>query len=118
SQDGRCVHTACEGGASGIASQDTDDHEDFMMEIDPDIVEAFRSDLAHRSITVDFISGAWSPRFADLVCSASDVRRIKECTCRTLILASETIYSPASLAAFSETLLALLRRPNLDSKAL
>lgn len=29
---------------------------------------------------------------------------------QTLVLASETIYSPASLGAFSETLVALLRR--------
>lgn len=75
------------------------------MDITQELLDDFKKDLSKRGITVDFISGAWSPSFVDLVFSA-----IGEGKARTLILASETIYSPASLGAFSETLVALLRR--------
>ncbi|OOF90420.1 hypothetical protein ASPCADRAFT_179076 [Aspergillus carbonarius ITEM 5010] len=82
------------------------DAEEEELDITPELVQSFREDIANRGITVDFISGAWSPAFVDLVFSSD--QRGKE---RALVLASETIYSPASLLAFSETLLALLRRP-------
>ncbi|EAW15112.1 protein-histidine N-methyltransferase [Aspergillus clavatus NRRL 1] len=75
------------------------------LDITPELVESFQKDLAARNITLEFISGAWSPAFVDLVFSSYGEGKGK-----TLILASETIYSPASLAAFSETLIALLRR--------
>ncbi|KAJ5563669.1 hypothetical protein N7535_008833 [Penicillium sp. DV-2018c] len=79
------------------------------MDITPELVQEFVNDLAQRGIFIEFISGAWSPEFVDLVFSSSDSGR------KTLVLASETIYSPASLMAFSETLLALLRRSNTAS---
>ncbi|KAI9934432.1 hypothetical protein ASPWEDRAFT_117361 [Aspergillus wentii DTO 134E9] len=75
------------------------------LDITPELLESFEKDLRQRSITVDFISGAWSPAFVDLVFSANG-----QGTSKTLILASETIYSPSALGIFSETLLALLRR--------
>ncbi|PYI06227.1 hypothetical protein BO78DRAFT_397414 [Aspergillus sclerotiicarbonarius CBS 121057] len=80
--------------------------EEEELDITPELVQSFREDIAKRGITVDFISGAWSPAFVDLVFSSDQRGKVS-----TLILASETIYSPASLLAFSETLLALLRRP-------
>ncbi|KAL5337811.1 hypothetical protein BJX70DRAFT_223939 [Aspergillus crustosus] len=83
------------------------------LDITPELLERFQADLAHRGIMVDFISGAWSPSFVELVYSSPEIARFK-----TLILASETIYSPASLVAFSETLLALLRQSSSESKAL
>lgn len=79
--------------------------QDEELDITPELVENFEKDLSERGITVDFISGGWSPAFVDLAFSA-----VGEGKARTIILASETIYSPASLGAFSETLLALLRR--------
>ncbi|KAJ5337685.1 hypothetical protein N7452_004413 [Penicillium brevicompactum] len=84
--------------------------EEEELDITPELVEEFKTDIAQRGITVDFVSGAWSPDFVDLVFSSSDGSSRK-----TLVLASETIYSPASLTAFSETLLALLRRSNTES---
>ncbi|RMJ26313.1 hypothetical protein PHISP_02799 [Aspergillus sp. HF37] len=78
--------------------------QDEELDITPELVENFEKDLSERGITVDFISGAWSPAFVDLAFSA-----VGDGKARTVILASETIYSPASLGAFSETLLALLR---------
>lgn len=77
------------------------------LDITPELVEDFKNDLTRRGISIDFISGAWSPEFVDLIFST----RISG-DCKTLILASETIYSPSALRAFSETLLALLRRSN------
>ncbi|KAJ5120543.1 uncharacterized protein N7515_009931 [Penicillium bovifimosum] len=79
------------------------------LDITPELVQDFINDLAQCGIFVEFISGAWSPEFVDLVFSSSDSAR------KVLVLASETIYSPASLMAFSETLLALLRRSNTAS---
>ncbi|KAE8351215.1 hypothetical protein BDV28DRAFT_137570 [Aspergillus coremiiformis] len=80
--------------------------EELELDITPELLDVFLKDLADRKIAVEFISGAWSPAFVDLVFSSGETA-----TGGTLILASETIYSPASLSAFSETLLALLRRP-------
>ena len=79
------------------------------MDITPELLENFKQDLTKRGITVDFISGAWSPAFVDLVFSSSSMGENGR-NSRTLVLASETIYSPSSLGAFSETLLALLQR--------
>ncbi|KAJ5747275.1 uncharacterized protein N7511_008971 [Penicillium nucicola] len=79
------------------------------LDITPELIEEFKTDLVNRGISVDLISGAWSPEFVDLVFESGNTPR------RTLVLASETIYSPASLSAFSETLLALLCRANTAS---
>lgn len=75
------------------------------LDITPELLDGFKNDLTRRGISIDFISGAWSPEFVDLVFSNPGNDE-----CRTLIMASETIYSPASLEAFSKTLLSLLSR--------
>ena len=80
------------------------------LDITPELVEEFKTDLAQRGISIEFVSGAWSPEFVDLVFLSGDGSPRK-----TLVLASETIYSPASLTAFSETLSALLRRSSTGS---
>ncbi|KAL4883650.1 hypothetical protein BJY04DRAFT_216001 [Aspergillus karnatakaensis] len=87
--------------------------EDEELDMTPSLIERFQNDLTNRGITISFISGAWSPSFVELVFSSPALTGYK-----TLILASETIYSPASLVAFSETLLALLQRPSVESRAL
>ncbi|ODM19847.1 hypothetical protein SI65_04833 [Aspergillus cristatus] len=79
--------------------------EEEELDVTPELLEEFQKDLAKRGITIDFISGAWSPAFVDLAFSNSPSGNH-----RTLVLASETIYSPLSLGAFTETLLELLRR--------
>ncbi|KAE8144187.1 hypothetical protein BDV25DRAFT_167454 [Aspergillus avenaceus] len=95
-------------------STQAQDDEELELDITPELTESFEKDLARRGITVEFISGAWSSAFVDLVAPSAGT------SARTLVLASETIYSPASLGAFSQTLLALLRRSAQDgqSKAL
>lgn len=80
------------------------------LDVTPELIENFKNDLSRRGISIDFISGAWSPQFVDLAFSTPSAG-----DCRTLVLASETIYSPSSLTAFSETLLALLHRSTTAS---
>ena len=93
-----------------------EDGEAEDLEITPEVIEDFKSALVKRGISLDFISGAWSPDFVDSVLSQAPVLdpSSSERLRRTLILASETIYSPASLGVFSETLTALLRRGSVS----
>ncbi|KAJ5247004.1 hypothetical protein N7468_001987 [Penicillium chermesinum] len=81
----------------------TQDQSEQELDITSELISEFKADLARRGITINFISGAWSPEFVDMVFSAQDSEY------QTLLLASETIYSPSSLRAFSETLVSLLR---------
>lgn len=86
--------------------------QDEELDITTELLETFTNDLARRSITVDFLSGAWSPELVDLIFNTSPAGNR-----RTLVLASETIYSPSSLISFSETLLGVLRRADAASTA-
>jgi protein-histidine N-methyltransferase len=91
------------------ATSSGDQPDEEELDLTPELLESFQRDLASRKITFGFISGAWSPAFVDLVFSSYGQGKGK-----ILILASETIYSPASLAPFSETLIALLRRSETE----
>lgn len=103
---------------SGTANPSDDANEEGNdLEITPEIVEDFKLALSKRGISLDFISGSWSPDFVGTV-SPSGMEGVSNATGRsrrTLILASETIYSPASLRIFSETLVSLLRRGTPES---
>ncbi|EED16057.1 conserved hypothetical protein [Talaromyces stipitatus ATCC 10500] len=83
-----------------------DVEEEGELDIDTTLLDTFQADLANRVIELDFISGGWSPEFVRLVLNRG--QQFTE-NVSTLILASETIYSPSSLGVFSETLLELLR---------
>lgn len=86
------------------------------LDITPELINEFKNDLTRRGIVLNFISGAWSPEFVGMVFEACESQDFK-----TLLLASETIYSPASLKAFSETLLEVVRRsstPSVKSRAM
>ncbi|OJJ46280.1 hypothetical protein ASPZODRAFT_66941 [Penicilliopsis zonata CBS 506.65] len=95
--------SACTSQPAATTSDNKDD--DMLLDITPELVEAFQTDLAQRGIIINFISGAWSPAFVDLAFSP-----VAQSPMMTLVLASETIYSPASLQAFTDTLVELLRR--------
>ena len=85
---------------------------DDDLEITPELLKEFVADLRQRNIQIDFISGAWSERFVHVL----DQRFPST---YTLILASETIYSPFTLNPFTKLLMHLLSRiGNEDSKAL
>ncbi|KAK2758602.1 hypothetical protein FQN54_003292 [Arachnomyces sp. PD_36] len=97
-------------GAANLAEGDATD-EGNDLEITPEVIEGFKQALSQRGISLDFISGSWGPEFVDTVFQ-SELRGVSDSgrPRRTLILASETIYSPSSLRVFSETLVSLLRR--------
>jgi len=88
------------------------------LEITPALLEQFASDLQQRGIYIDAISGAWSEQFIHLLGNGTPPT-----TAYTLVLASETIYSPSTLRSFTTLLMSLLSRKgdsnnNNNSKAL
>ena len=72
--------------------------------ITPSLLQAFKSSLANTGITLTFLSGSWAPTEAllPLIPSVPELN--------TFILGSETIYSPASLTAFADAIVALMGR--------
>lgn len=90
------------------------------VEITTDLIAAFKSDLAARGIKIQLIAGAWSDEFVKLASSSSSSSSAAAYFETLLVLASETIYSPAYIAPFTTTLLKLLGgvRDGADAKAL
>lgn len=81
----------------------TDDECSGEVEITPTVVDRFVTELKCKAMTLNLLSGPWSPQLADLIpSSAPDMGSV--------ILAAETIYSPASTMAFVELLSILLKR--------
>jgi protein-histidine N-methyltransferase len=72
--------------------------------ITPALLAAFRQHLSATGITLTLISGSWVPipTLLSLIPSSPDLN--------TFILGSETIYSPASLTAFTEAITELMKR--------
>jgi protein-histidine N-methyltransferase len=72
--------------------------------ITPELLAAFTSALSSIGISVTLISGSWTPtaEFLALVPSTQELE--------TLVLGSETIYSPASLVAFTAAMAGLMKR--------
>ncbi|KAL1645493.1 hypothetical protein SLS58_003802 [Diplodia intermedia] len=81
------------------------DHGDLYLT--PALLAAFQSALTATPLTLSFISGSWVPpqSFLSLIPSSDQMN--------TLVLASETIYSPAALSAFADACVGLLRRVRL-----
>lgn len=73
------------------------------LEITSALLTSFTTFLSSTSIVLNFLSGPWSPGLTALLPpSAPDMG--------TLVLAAETIYSPASTTAFVEMLVQILQR--------
>lgn len=89
-----------------------------LDEIDGEMTRSFVVECQDQGISLDFVSGAWGSEFLHIVTSQSgptkDVLKSKE---NMIILASETIYSPSSLYAFSQTVLDLLKGAKGSAKA-
>lgn len=88
---------------SGFIHANSDDTANQDLEIAPELIERFQSDLKAKDVTLNFVSGPWSPELANLIPMSAPDRGL-------VILAAETIYSPASTVAFVELLETLLRR--------
>ena len=86
-----------------ITSPTTPTDTDGDLEITPALISAFLSDLVSKQIQLNFISGPWSSALASLIPPSAPEMG-------TLVLAAETIYSPASTEAFVAILLELLKR--------
>ena len=88
--------------------------EEDSLEIPASLKTAFTTELASSETSINGIGGAWSGKFCELIKGAQERRRLGGITeaprrpRHTLILASETLYSPASLPAFTDTLMSLL----------
>lgn len=85
---------------------------DDELELTPEVLEAFKQSLSSSQITLSFFSGAWSAEFVDLLYGS--VLGALADTTKTLVLGSETIYSPFALESFSATLLSILQRERCD----
>ncbi|KAF1944617.1 hypothetical protein EJ02DRAFT_452225 [Clathrospora elynae] len=79
-----------------------DQHGDVYLT--PTLLTSFRTALTNTGISLTFLSGSWLPTqtLLGLIPSSPDLN--------TFILGSETIYSPASLMAFTEAMVALMAR--------
>lgn len=73
------------------------------LELDEDLLKAFTASLLSHGISLSFFSGAWSPEFVQLVVSTMGSQ-----ASRLTLIGAETIYSPAALKSFADTLAALL----------
>ena len=80
------------------------------LELSESLLHQFTTDMKDKGITFNFLSGPWSPTLANLI-PDSGVEM------GSVILAAETIYSPASTEAFVDLLCTLLRRVKM-SKAM
>ena len=72
------------------------------LDITEDLVESFLLDLGKRDITIDAVSGAWGKGFEALLASTCQPTK-------RVVLASETIYSPATLGPFTRVLIDSLK---------
>jgi protein-histidine N-methyltransferase len=89
-----------EGGNPFLNSEE--DHGDLYLT--PQLLSAFTTHLTSTGLSLSLLSGSWTPvpTFLSLIPSTPALD--------TFILGSETIYSPASLSAFAETIVALMGR--------
>ncbi|KAK6336386.1 hypothetical protein TWF696_001946 [Orbilia brochopaga] len=76
------------------------------ISISPHLITSFIGALAARNITISFLSGSWSADMISLIHGAGQPARTEPntnpaSTMTTLLLASETIYSPSSIAQFA-----------------
>jgi len=76
---------------------------DGELEIDSAVIKEFLTTLADHHVRLSFFSGAWSPDFVRIVRGNMTASQSS-----LTIIGAETIYSPAALKSFAETLMDLL----------
>jgi len=77
------------------------------VDITAELLQQFHSDLSSHRISITAISGTWGAEFTSIISSLHPDPTHKSSS-NTIILASETIYSPTSIRIFTETLITLL----------
>ena len=106
------LHRIC----SKISPSPTAPRSSSDLELSPSTLSSFSADISRRNIHIAAISGAWGPEFTNLISSQAASflppsffhDPTTHSRPETLILASETIYSPTSLQRFTSTLFGLL----------
>jgi hypothetical protein len=73
------------------------------LDIDAELLCAFKDGLNTHGVKLQFFSGAWGPEFVQHISSV-----LKADGSSLLVLAAETIYSPAALSSFTESLMNIL----------
>ena len=77
------------------------------LEITQDLQKRFLETLRCLNVNISAISGSWGSALVDLIMQQHPASTSNE-QCETIIMASETIYSPSTIRAFTSTLLDLL----------
>lgn len=93
------------------------DLEDVLEESSATPVPATMTALHTSNISLTFISGGWGPDFLNLLTPSSNPPGNPQRQRTTLILASETIYSPSSIKPFSQLLISILHSRSPNAKA-
>jgi len=92
-----------------------DDQElDLEAPFGADIVQKTMEDMATQNISFCLVSGSWGDDFLHLLSPPESGGHGPP---NLLILASETIYSPASIKVFAEVVISLLKRHGKNGKA-
>lgn len=78
------------------------------LELTPNLLSRFVKDLSDKDIHISGISGTWNEAFTDLLLPFKNPQRPSPI--ETILLASETIYSPNSIHAFTQVLLKTLKK--------
>jgi hypothetical protein len=73
------------------------------LEIGTELIQGFYASLQSYGIRLSFFSGAWSQEFVHLVATT-----MGSWPSHLTIIGAETIYSPAALKSFADTLVSLL----------
>ncbi|CAO2658104.1 Nn.00g073640.m01.CDS01 [Neocucurbitaria sp. VM-36] len=84
--------------------QNIEENDNGDLYLTPALLASFKNTLSTTGLTLTLISGSWLPvsTLLSLIPSTPDLN--------TFILGSETIYSPASLTAFTEAMTELMKR--------
>lgn len=98
---------------SGPSTEEKDQEEGELdvEELGENFVAHLMHDMHLRKLSFDFVSGGWGDAFVELVPESSSTSPTDNARpWNLLVLASETIYSPASIDSFADTLVRLLQR--------
>lgn len=79
------------------------------LEVTQDLQQRFTDSLTRLGINISAVSGGWCPALVELISLQHPPSKGRVVPCDTLILASETIYSPSTIRLFTSTLLTLLK---------
>ena len=85
------------------------------LEITQDLLATFLNDLLTKRISIRCISGAWGDAFSELISQGYAIDKGEQAM-DTMILASETIYSPSSTLHFAGVLTQILQEAKYASR--